>query len=148
MFFLSKLLFILIYLVGLTSLFIVLWGRIVHRAPAFAKSCYFFALALLFLGSNRWVRPSKITRRLYLPRLVPPTADAIAILGAALEAALSRANVHLLGGDRLLYGPTLYCSHRARLVRVGDGMIAWRELAASEGESGSKLMGSAAFSNF
>jgi uncharacterized SAM-binding protein YcdF (DUF218 family) len=141
--FLSKVLPMLIYPVGMASLFIALAGCIACRAPAFARGCCFIALSLLFLASNRWVNFAlvKPLEDSHLPSLSPPTADAIVILGGTVEAAYSpRGNVHLLGGDRLLYGAMLYRNHRARLVFVGNGIIPWRELTANEGESASEAL--------
>jgi uncharacterized SAM-binding protein YcdF (DUF218 family) len=143
MFFLSKVLPMLIYPVGMASMFITLAGCIARRAPTVAKRCCFIALSLLFLAGNRWVNFA-LVRALegsYLPSLSPPTVDAIVILGGTVEAAyFPRDNVHLLGGDRLLFGAMLYRNHRARLVLVGNGVRPWRQLAPDEGESASQAL--------
>jgi uncharacterized SAM-binding protein YcdF (DUF218 family) len=143
MVFLSKVLPLLIYPVGMASLFIALAGCIARRAPAFAKGCCFIALSLLLLASNRWVNFAvvKSLEGCYLPSVSPPTADAIVILEGTVEAAYSpRANVHLVRGDRLLYGAMLYRKHRARLVLVGNGIMPWRETAPNEAESASQAL--------
>jgi uncharacterized SAM-binding protein YcdF (DUF218 family) len=137
MLFLSKLLPMLVYPVGITSLLIAAAALFAYRRPGTARICSIIALAILFFASNRWVsfalvRPLEDS---YLPLALLPAADAIVILGGAVAPAYPpRQNVHLGAADRLLYAAMLYRSHPAALVIVSGGWIPWQK-TEPEGES-------------
>jgi uncharacterized SAM-binding protein YcdF (DUF218 family) len=142
-FFLTKLLPMLMYPVGMTWLLIALAAGISRRRPSIARSCCFVAFAVLFLAGNRWVSFALVEplERSYSPLASPPTADAIVVLGGSVEAAFRpQQNVHLAHGDRLLFAAMLYHSHKAPLVFVSSGISPWPSSEPNEGESTSQAL--------
>ena len=118
MLFLSRLLPMLVYPVGITCLLIAFAAAIAPRRPSLARGCCLIAFAVLFLSGNRWVNFALVEplERSYLPSPSPPPADAIVVLGGMVEPAFPpQRNVHLARGDRLLYAAILYRSHKAPL---------------------------------
>jgi uncharacterized SAM-binding protein YcdF (DUF218 family) len=136
-FFFSKLLPMLIYPVGITSLLLLAAAVLTYKRPAAARRCCVVAFTILFLTSNRWVNFALVTplEDWYLPSASVPLADAIVILGGAVAPAYPpRLNAHLTVGDRLLYAAMLYRSYAAKFVIVSGGMVPWQK-SQPEGES-------------
>jgi len=142
-FFLSKLLPMLLYPVGMASLFVAVAIAIALRRPSGARHCSIIALAIIFLGGNRWVNFA-LVRSLeehHVPSDPPPRADAIVVLGGATQAAFPpRPNVHVINGDRLVYAAMLYRAHKAPFVIVSGGTAPWRKADPAECEGMSELI--------
>jgi uncharacterized SAM-binding protein YcdF (DUF218 family) len=105
--FLSKLLPLFIYPLGLSCLLMVAALTALWKRPKWAAVPIAAALIILLLGSSGWVSKS-LVRSLEWQNLPPaelPQAEAIIVLGGGVKAALPpRAWVELSeAGDRILY---------------------------------------------
>ncbi|MGG6296211.1 YdcF family protein [Leptolyngbya sp. AN02str] len=129
--YLSKLLPLFIYPLGLACVLLVLamlslwWKR-----PGWTAGCIALALALLLLGGNGWVA-TRLTRSLEWQNLPPenlPTAEAIVVLGGATKPKIPpRPWVDVMeSGDRILHGARLYQQGKAPLVIMSGGRIYWK----------------------
>lgn len=127
--FLSKLLPLLIYPLGLACLLIGLSLVLLWRRPAWAALSLSLALALLVLSSNSWTATA-LVRSLewrHLPPADLPRADAIVVLGGSIKpATFPRPWVDLAEeGDRVLHGVRLYQAGKAPLIIFSGGRITW-----------------------
>jgi uncharacterized SAM-binding protein YcdF (DUF218 family) len=134
--FLSKLLPLLIYPLGLTCLLLVLALVWLRRYPRRASVAIATALGLLLVSSNPWVS-SLVVKSLEwqtLPTQSLPTADAIVVLGGSIYPATPpRPWVEVSeAGDRVLYGVRLYQAGKAPLIIFSGGRITWNEGGPSE----------------
>jgi uncharacterized SAM-binding protein YcdF (DUF218 family) len=129
MLFVSKLLPLLIYPLGLSclllSIALVLWWKRFYRWLPIPIA---LALFLLFIGGNGWTS-NLIVQSLewqYLPKEIP-SAEAIVVLGGGIKPSISpRPMVDVSEqGDRVLYGAQLYRENKAPLVIVSGGRIEW-----------------------
>ncbi|HEX2980512.1 MAG TPA: YdcF family protein [Anaerolineaceae bacterium] len=126
--FLSKLLPLLVYPLGLAALLLI-GSLVVWRRPRLARWLIILALALLWLGSNRWLANS-LARSLewqYLPPEEIPTAEVIVVLGGGTEPGLyprSGAEVNS-AGDRVIHAARLYHQGKAPRILVSGGTISW-----------------------
>jgi uncharacterized SAM-binding protein YcdF (DUF218 family) len=128
--FLSKLLPIFIYPLGLACILlaialVLLWFR--SRWTAFPTA---IALAVLLLSSNGWTS-NAIVRSLEgqnLPAAELPTADAIVLLGGSLRpVSPPRKTVEVSEqGDRALYAAYLYKQKKAPYIIASGGRVQWR----------------------
>jgi uncharacterized SAM-binding protein YcdF (DUF218 family) len=130
--FLSKLLPLLIYPLGLASLCLVLtlWW-IARRRPRWAMGSTVAALLILWLSSNTWAA-TRLVQSLewqYLPPDPMPDADAIVVLGGSTRPAdFPRPWVDVLeAGDRVLHGAQLYQAGKAPKVIFSGGRITWKD---------------------
>jgi len=142
-FFLSKLLPLFIYPLGLASGLLVLALVVLGRRPAWGRALVGAALVVLLLSSNGWVA-AWVVRSLEWQNLPPadlPTADAIVVLGGALKPpAPPRPWVDVADeGDRVLHGARLYLAGKAPLVILSGGRVTWRDVAPSESEDMAEL---------
>ena len=123
MFFLSKLLPLFVYPIGLSSLLMAVALLWLWRYPRRATVALALALSILFISSNplvsNWLVSTLEWR--YLPPNPMPTADAIVVLGGATEPALApRPWVEVREqGDRILYAAHLY--HQKQDGQKQDG---------------------------
>lgn len=129
MFFLSKLLPIFIYPVGLSSLMMVLGMVLLWRHPRWAAGVIALSLFVLFFSSNPIVS-SKLLGSLewqYLPPDPVPAADAIVVLGRATVPAMPPRPWVEVGeaGDRILYAARLYNQGLAPKLILSGGRIEW-----------------------
>ncbi|PZO45919.1 MAG: hypothetical protein DCF15_21090 [Phormidesmis priestleyi] len=135
MFFLSKLLPLFIYPIGLSSLLMAVGLLWLWRYPRRATVALALALSILFISSNplvsNWLVSTLEWR--YLPPNPMPTADAIVVLGGATEPALApRPWVEVREqGDRILYAAHLYHQKQdgqkqALKLILSGGRISWR----------------------
>ncbi|NEP13374.1 MAG: YdcF family protein [Symploca sp. SIO2C1] len=134
--FLSKLLPIFLYPLGLASLLMVValiqWWRRSRWVPIPIS----LALVLLLVTSNSFVA-NRLVQELewqHIPKTELPTAQAIVILGGVTRSvAKPRSEVDLREqGDRILSGAQLYRQGKAPLVIASGGRIAWRSGGAPE----------------
>ncbi|MGK7943875.1 MAG: YdcF family protein [Microcystaceae cyanobacterium] len=142
--FLSKLLPLFLYPLGLASLLmlvtLILWWKHSRWTP------YPIAISLivLLLASNVWVSHGLIYS---LERQIPsltnvPNADAIVILGGATRSPviprqMVEVNEH---GDRLLYATKLYKEGKAPLIIAAGGRIGWSGQKGSEAQDMAELL--------
>ena len=134
MFFLSKLLPLFIYPLGLSTLLMALGLFWLWKHPKRATGAIAAALFILYFSSNILVS-QKLVSTLewrYLPSNPMPTADAIVVLGGGTHPALKpRPWVELSErGDRILYGARLYNQARDRgrspKLILSGGRVSWR----------------------
>jgi uncharacterized SAM-binding protein YcdF (DUF218 family) len=142
--FLSKLLPLFLYPLGLACLLmvvaLVMWWRRSRLVPVPIT----LALILLLVGSSGWVA-NGLTKSLewqYIPRGALPTADAIVVLGGATKSAFPpRPAVDLSeSGDRVLYGAQLYREGKAPVVIASGGRINWRGSGPSESSDMAEIL--------
>jgi uncharacterized SAM-binding protein YcdF (DUF218 family) len=128
--FLSKLLPLFFYPLGLTCLLLVVALFTFWKRPRIAAGAIALALTLLLVGGNGWVA-NQLVRSLEwqnLPTAELPEADAIVVLGGATKSvAKPRPGVDLSeAGDRVVYGAQLYREGKAPLLILSGGRINWR----------------------
>ncbi len=134
--FLSKLLPLFLYPLGLACVLLVVALVMSWRRPRWVPVPVALALIVLLLASNSWVA-NGLVRSLewqQIPAGELPTADAIVVLGGATKSAFPpRPGVDVSEeGDRVLYGAQLYREGKAPLVIASGGRIAWRGGGPSE----------------
>lgn len=128
--FLSKLLPLFIYPLGLTCLLLLVALVTLWKRPQWAAVAIALALIYLLLGSNGTVADG-LVRSLewrHLPKQELPKADAIVVLGGAIRSATPPRPWVEVGeeGDRLLYGVKLYQEGKAPYLIFSGGRIDWR----------------------
>lgn len=128
--YLSKLLPLFLYPLGLACLLMVVALVTLWKQPRRAAGAIALALVVLLVGSNGWVSRS-LVRSLEsqnIPQAELPNASAIVVLGGATKPAFPpRPGVDLSDeGDRILYGAQLYQQHKAPLIIVSGGRIDWQ----------------------
>lgn len=123
--FLSKLLPLFVYPLGLSCLLLGAALLVVRKRPRLATVATALALAVLFVGGNRWVA-LRLARSLEWRNIAVALqpAEAIVVLGGGLEPALPpRRWVELREpGTRILYAAKLYREGKAPLVIVSGGV--------------------------
>ncbi len=134
--FLSKLLPLFVYPLGLGCLLIVLALVLLWKRPRAAASLLVGAIAVLWLGSNAWVA-TWLTQTLEWQNLPPanlPNADAIVVLGGATRSQIApRPWVDVMeAGDRILHGARLYNAGKAPWLILSGGRIDWKDGGTSE----------------
>lgn len=137
--YLSKLLPLLVYPVGIACVCLVLclWWTW-RRRRAWAMGSAAIALLVLLVGSNAWVATHlvKSLEWRHLPPKPMPTADAIVVLGGSTRPAdYPRPWVDLLeSGDRVLHGAQLYQAGKAPKLILSGGRIEWKGGGPSESD--------------
>lgn len=136
--YLSKLLPLFLYPLGLASLLMLVALVTLWKRPRWAATAIALALIVLLVGSNGWVSRS-LVRSLEsqnIPSGELPNAEAIVVLGGSTKPAFPpRPLVDLSEeGDRLLYGAQLYQQKKAPLVVVAGGRINWHGSGPPESE--------------
>lgn len=134
--FLSKLLPVLFFPVGLAGLLLLLAYFL--KKVRWQRRLLLAAGLLIWFFGNSWVS-SSLVRSLewrYLPEDAYPEVDAIVILGGAtLPADYPRKTVELnYAGDRILYGAQLYLEGRAPVILVTGGNVPWADAVQSPAE--------------
>jgi uncharacterized SAM-binding protein YcdF (DUF218 family) len=124
---LPKLISLLLYPLGLIWLLLVA-ALLLRRKPAWRRAALLLALAVIWIGGNRWVATG-LVRSLewqYLPPETLPQAEAIVVLGGGTQPALyPRSTVEVGGaGDRVIYAAHLYHQGTAPHILVSGGYIA------------------------
>lgn len=128
--FLSKLLPIFVYPLGLSCLLMLVALVTLWKRPRWAAGAIALALILLLLGSNSWVAYG-LMRSLetqHIPSTELSEAPAIVVLGGGIKPAIApRPWVDVSeAGDRVLYGAQLYKQGKAPVVIVSGGRIDWK----------------------
>ncbi len=133
--YLSKLLPLFFYPLGLACVLMVVALVTLWKRPRWAAGVIALALFVLLVGSNGWISRS-LVRSLEWQNLGGelPNAEAIVVLGGATKPAiLPRPGVDLSEeGDRVLYAAQLYQQNKSPLVIVSGGRISWRGRGGSE----------------
>lgn len=129
MLFLSKLLPLLLYPLGLACGLLLLALVLLWRRPRWAAGAMVLALGLLLVSSNSWVATAMM-RSLEWRHLPPsnlPSAEAIVVLGGGIKPQISpRPWVDVADeGDRVLHGARLYLAGKAPLLILSGGRISW-----------------------
>lgn len=127
--FLSKLLPLFFYPVGLTCLLLVVTLVLWWNNPRWVPYPVALALIVLLLATNGWVSNS-LVRSLewqHLPPTEIPKADAIVVLGGAIRSKIDpRPMVDVAEpGDRVIYAAQLYQEQKAPMVIPTGGRISW-----------------------
>ena len=123
--FLSKLLPLFVYPLGLACVLMIAALIARRRRPRLTTIAIVVALALLLVGGNRWAA-LRVVRSLewrIIPSAPLPRAEAIVVLGGATAPAFwPRPWVHLSeAGDRVLYAAKLYREGKAPLLILSGG---------------------------
>jgi uncharacterized SAM-binding protein YcdF (DUF218 family) len=127
--FLSKLLPLLIYPLGLACGLLLVALICLRRRPRWAQGAIVLALVLLVVGGNGWVA-STVIRSLewrYTDTANLPEAAAIVVLGGATRPQFPpRPWIDLAEeGDRVLHGAQLYLQGKAPLLVLSGGRMTW-----------------------
>jgi uncharacterized SAM-binding protein YcdF (DUF218 family) len=137
--FISKLLPLFIYPVGLSCLLMLLALWLCYRRSRKAYIPILLALTIVAIAGNIQVGNRLIAslERQYLPLVDPPPADAIVILGGGTRNNESPRIIPDLSdrGDRLIYGAKLYQDGAAPKIILSGGRIQWYGGDSSEAES-------------
>ena len=142
--FLSKLLPLFIYPLGLSCLLLLLALWLCFKRSRRAFLPILLSLIILMTAGNTQVSNNLVAslERQYLPQADIPQVDAIVILGGATRKKeppriLPDMNDH---GDRLLYGAKLYKDGVASQIILSGGRIQWYGGEYSEAESMATLL--------
>jgi len=127
--FLSKLLPLFIYPLGLACLLLMVALILAWKLPRWTPFPIALALVILLLAGNAWVSQS-LARSLEwqnIPESTLPTAEAIVVLGGGIKPAdAPRPMIDLAEqGDRVIYAAQLYHENKAPLIIVSGGRIDW-----------------------
>jgi uncharacterized SAM-binding protein YcdF (DUF218 family) len=141
--FLSKLLPIFIYPLGLVSLLLLVALIMSWKRLSWIQLPIALALVILLLSSNGWVTTFLVQSLEWqnLPTDLP-TADAIVILGGATKRPTKpRPMVDVNeNGDRVIYGAKLYQDKKAPLIIAAGGRIDWFNNDQSESADMAQLL--------
>jgi uncharacterized SAM-binding protein YcdF (DUF218 family) len=142
--FLSKLLPLFIYPLGLAGVLLVIALVMSFRRSRWVPLPIGLALVVLLLASNSWVANTlvKSLEWQHIPAQALPKADAIVILGGATKSvSYPRPDVDLSEqGDRVLYGAQLYRQGKAPVIIASGGRIYWRGGGSSESADMAKIL--------
>ncbi|MBE9141171.1 YdcF family protein [Nodosilinea sp. LEGE 07088] len=127
--FLSKLLPLVVYPLGLACGLLVVALICLKRRPRWAAGAIALALALLLVSSNSWVATA-VMRSLewrYPDTTDLPEAEAIVVLGGSIQPQLPpRPWIEVAEeGDRVLHGARLYLAGKAPLLVFTGGRVTW-----------------------
>jgi uncharacterized SAM-binding protein YcdF (DUF218 family) len=141
--FLSKLLPLLLYPIGLTLVLLVIAGIILKRRPRSAQRLILLAGLILWVSSSDLASSAlvKSLERQNLPAAIP-NAAAIVVLGGATHSQMPpRSGVEVNeAGDRVLYAAQLYRQGKAPKVILTGGRIAWHDGGRSESADMAQLL--------
>ncbi|MEH2089907.1 YdcF family protein [Nostoc sp.] len=134
--YLSKLLPLFFYPLGLACVSLVVALVTLWKRPRTAAIAIAFSLTLLLFCSNAWIAKS-LVRSLEWQNLPPAqitNAEAIVVLGGATKSAFPpRPTVDLSeAGDRVIYAAQLYRQKKAPIIILSGGRIDWRGSGSPE----------------
>jgi uncharacterized SAM-binding protein YcdF (DUF218 family) len=128
--FLSKMLPLFVYPVGLTSI-LVLLAFAFNSRQKLSRTFLFAAFLVLFISGNRWFSYSlaKSLEWQYLPSPTPVTAPAIVVLGGGTEPNLPPrpATEVNSAGDRMIHAADIYHQGAAPLLILSGGNVEWMD---------------------
>lgn len=134
--FLSKLLPLFLYPLGLASLMLFAALITVWKRPQLSAFFIVLALVLILIPGNGWIagRMVQSLEWQYLPPRDLPTADAIVVLGGATRPQrYPRPWVDLMEeGDRVIHGVRLFQQKKAPLLILSGGRVDWKTNSGSE----------------
>ncbi len=143
--FLSKLLPLLIYPLGLACILLLLALFLCFKRSRLVFIPVSLALAILLIAGNMRVSNHviKSLEGQYLPPEELPQAEAMVVLGGATRSIdPPRILPDLLeSGDRLLYAAKLYQDGKAPLIILSGGRITWQGGEGSEAENMATILG-------
>jgi uncharacterized SAM-binding protein YcdF (DUF218 family) len=124
--FLSKLLPLFIYPVGLAS-FLLIAALLLYKRRGLQQICIGLALALLLIFGNEWVSHRLVSSLewRYLPAEEIPQAEAIVLLGGGTRPQLPPRPISEINeaGDRMVYAAKLYHEGKAPIIVITGGFI-------------------------
>jgi len=128
--FLSKLLPLFVYPVGLASI-LVFFALVFSRRQKLSRLFLTASFLVIFLAGNRWISYS-LARTLewqYLPPPAPVTAPAIVVLGGGTESFMPpRQSVEVnSAGDRMIHAADLYHQGASPLLILSGGNVEWMD---------------------
>lgn len=134
--FLSKLLPVFVYPLGLACVLLVI--ALLLRRRRWQTGILIAVLLLLWLGGSRWVEYGlmhSLERRFPAPAQIP-AAPVIVVLGGGTRSGVSPRPFSETNeaGDRLLYATLLYKQGKAPNILVTGGNIDWRGVKPSEAQ--------------
>jgi uncharacterized SAM-binding protein YcdF (DUF218 family) len=134
--YLSKLLPLFFYPLGLISVCLIVALVTLRKRPRMATIAISLSLAILLLSSNAWVSKYMIRSLEWqnIPGTQIPNAEAIVVLGGATKSATwPRPTVDLSeAGDRVIYAAQLYFQKKAPIIILSGGRIDWRGSGSPE----------------
>jgi uncharacterized SAM-binding protein YcdF (DUF218 family) len=141
--FLSKLIPLLIYPIGLAALLIVL-ALFLQTRIRLQRVALLLALGVLFVGGNRWLAMGlahALESHYRLPN-PPPPADAIVVLGGGTESAEPPRSLPEVNsaGDRLIYAAWLYRQGAAPAILVSGGLVDWSNATTTPADDMATLL--------
>ncbi|HEY9800923.1 MAG TPA: YdcF family protein [Leptolyngbyaceae cyanobacterium] len=134
--YLSKLLPLFFYPLGLASVGLVVALVTLRKRPRIATTAIALSLIVLFLSSNAWVA-KYLVRSLEWQNIPPaqlPNAEAIVVLGGATKSPTPPRTTPDLSeqGDRVIYAAQLYRQNKAPFIVLSGGRIDWRGSGSPE----------------
>lgn len=142
--FLSKLLPLFIYPLGLSCLLIIV-GLILlwRRNTRGSVGAIILALTIVLVASNGWVAQWLVKSLEWqnLPPVELPQAEAIVVLGGGVKPATPpRPNVDVSeAGDRIIYGAELFRQGKAPWLILSGGRIDWKDGGPPESQDMASL---------
>ncbi|MBW4615392.1 MAG: YdcF family protein [Desmonostoc vinosum HA7617-LM4] len=134
--YLSKLLPLFFYPLGLACMSLVVALVMLWKRPRVAAIAITLSLTLLLVCSNAWVAKSLVRSLEWqnIPPATVPSAEAIVVLGGATKSAFPpRPTVDLSEqGDRIIYAAQLYRQKKANFIILSGGRIDWRGSGSPE----------------
>jgi uncharacterized SAM-binding protein YcdF (DUF218 family) len=134
--YLSKLLPLFFYPLGLACVFLLFSLLMLWKRPRVAAMAIALALTVLLVSGNAWVSHSLVRSLEWqnLPLAEIPSSEAIVVLGGATKSATPpRPGVDLNEtGDRVIYAAQLYRQKKAPIIILSGGRIDWRGSGSSE----------------
>lgn len=142
--YLSKLLPLFFYPLGLACVLLVVALVTVWKRPRWAAVAIMLSLVVLLVGSSGWVSRSLVRSLEWqnIPASELPNAEAIVVLGGGTKPPVPpRPSVDLSEeGDRVLYAAQLYQQKKAPLVILSGGRVDWRGSGSSESADMAKIL--------
>ncbi|WP_016953089.1 YdcF family protein [Anabaena sp. PCC 7108] len=134
--YLSKLLPLFFYPLGLASLSLIVALVTLWKRPRVAAMAISLSLILLLVCSNAWVAKNLVRSLEWqnIPAAEVPASEAIVVLGGATKSGIwPRPTVDLSeSGDRVIYAAQLYLQKKAPMIILSGGRIDWRGSGSPE----------------
>ncbi len=136
--FLSKLLPLFVYPLGLSCLLLIVAGITLWFSRRWTAILISLAFLILIASGNSWVSET-LVKSLEWQNIPPselPSAEAIIVLGGATKPPIPpRPWVDVSeAGDRILHGSRLYLQQKAPVLILSGGRIRWKDGGPSESE--------------